>query len=148
MNFKASSKFTPVDISRVMQRIVPPMVSAVTEGCAAVVDEAQMIAPVDKGDLVASIHTQSVAVEGTMVTGVVVADSDHAMFVEFGTGVRGEGTYPYPLPDTGVPITGSWIYDYKAQNWQGHAAQPYMRPALDTAQPAIKAAFASRGFKV
>ena len=69
MNFKASSKFTPVDISRVMQRIVPPMVSAVTEGCAAVVDEAQMIAPVDKGDLVASIHTQSVAIEGAMVTG-------------------------------------------------------------------------------
>ena len=47
-----------------------------------------------------------------------------------------------------VPITGSWVYDYKKQNWVGHEAQPYMRPALDTARPAILEAFAKRGFKI
>ena len=148
MNFRATSEVKFVDLSRVMQATVLALVGAVTEGCEAVVDEAQMIAPVgETGDLVGSIHTASVQLVGSVVQGFVVADSDHAMFVEFGTGLRGEGTYPFPLPQSGVPITGSWVYDYKKQKWVGMPSQPYMRPALDTARPAIVAAFAKRGFK-
>jgi hypothetical protein len=149
VNFRAESTFKPVDLVRLQARIVPKIVAAVTEGCGAVVDEAQAIAPVgETGDFRDSIHTASVEVVGTAVNGRVVNDSDHAGFVEFGTGLRGEGTYPYDLPESGVPITGSWIYDYKKQNWQGHAAQPTLRPALDAARGAIRGAFLKQGFRV
>ena len=148
MNFRAQSTFKPADLSRLMQRIVPQLVAAVQEGCAAVVEEAEAIVPVDSGDLKDSIHIKSVELVGNSVNGNVVADAGYAGFVEFGTGLRGVGTYPYPLPTSGVPITGSWVYDYKQQKWIGHEARPFMRPALDSAQPAIRSAFARRGFKV
>jgi hypothetical protein len=149
MNFKATSTFNPRDTSRAMQAIVPRIVNAIEESQAAVVDEAQMICPVgETGELVGSIHPGPISLIGTVVSGTVVADSGHAGFVEFGTGLRGVGTYPYPLPETGVPFTGSWVYDYKKQNWIGHEAQPFMRPGLDTARPRIIAAFARQGFKV
>lgn len=148
MNFKASATFKPVDLVRLQQKLVPKIVAAVTEGCGAVVEEAQAMAPSESGELHDSIHTASVQLIGTSVSGTVVADAPHAGFVEFGTGLAGEGTYPGDLPEAGVPFTGSWVYDYKGQNWPGHAAQPYMRPALDSARGAIIAAYARQGFKV
>ena len=135
MNFRASSTYTPVDISRVMQRIVPQMVDAVTEGCEEVQVEAQDIVPVDTGDLRNSIMVQTVALEGSVVQGTVAANQPYAAYVEFGTGKRGAaspGAGPYPYTDS----------------WPGMPSQPYMRPALDTARPAIIDAFAKRGFKV
>lgn len=135
MNFRATSEFKPVDLSRIMQRIVPPLVAAVTESCTAVVGEAQVIVPVDTGELKDSIHTASVELVGTEVRGVVTASAPHAGFVEFGTGVRGAespGAGPYPY----------------SSSWPGMMAQPYMRPALDTARSAIVEAFAKRGFKL
>ena len=135
MNFRAESTFKPVDLSRIMQRIVPALVEAVTDGCTAVVGEAQAIVPVDTGELKDSIHTASVELVGNAVRGNVVADAPHAGFVEFGTGQRGAaspGAGPYPY----------------SPSWPGQMAQPYMRPALDTARPAITAAFAKRGFQV
>lgn len=135
MNFKAVSVFKPVQISRVMQAIVPAVVAAVTEGCTAIVDEAEAIVPVETGELRDSIHTASVSLIGTQVQGVVVADSPHAAFVEYGTGQRGASS------------AGAGEGPY-SPNWPGMAAQPFMRPALDTARPAIIAAFAKRGFKV
>ena len=148
MNFKATSTFTPVAISRAMQSVVPRIVAAVEESQAAVTDEAQMIAPMRSGDLVSKIGPGPVELIGSVVRGTVESTSDHAAFVEFGTGLKGEGTYPYPLPTEGVPITGSWVYDYKKQQWVGMESQPYLRPALDTARPAILDAFAKRGFKI
>jgi hypothetical protein len=149
VNFRASSTFRPVDISRAMQSVVPRLVAAIEDSQSAVTDEAQMIAPVGAtGDLVSNIAPGPVSLVGNVVSGTVVSASGHASFVEFGTGLRGEGTYPYPLPTENVPITGSWVYDYKKQNWVGHEAQPYMRPALDTARPAIIDSFAKQGFKI
>jgi HK97 gp10 family phage protein len=141
MNFRASSTFKPVDLVRIQQTFVPKIVAAVTEGCTAVVEEAQTIVPVDTGELKDSIHTASVQLEGTVVSGTVTADAPHAEFVEYGTGVRGDGTYPYELP-------ADWHYDYKGQGWKGHASQAFMRPALDTARAEILAAYEKQGFKV
>lgn len=141
MNFRATSTFKPVDLIRIQQLFVPKIVAAVTDGCGAVVTEAQAIAPVLSGEFHDSIHTASVQLVGTVVSGTVTASAPHSEFVEFGTGVRGEGTYPGELPE-------GWVYDHKDQNWQGHAAQPTMRPALDTARPEILAAYAKQGFKV
>ena len=148
MNFRATSTFKPVDLVSLQANFVPKIVAAVTEGCGAVVNEAQVLCPVESGELLESIHTASVELVGTSVTGSVVASAPYAGFVEFGTGLAGEGTYPYDLPQSGVPFTGSWVYDYKRQNWQGHESQTFMRPGLDAARGAIVAAFAKRGFKV
>jgi hypothetical protein len=135
VNFRANSTFKPVDLSRLMQIVVPKIVAAVTEGCDAVATEAEAIVPVDTGELKASIGIGPVALVGNAVEGSVVATAPHAAYVEFGTGIRGAasaGVGPYPY----------------SQSWPGMPASPYLRPALDTARPAIRDAFAKRGFKV
>ncbi len=147
MNFRASSRFVPLDIVTLMNRYVPRLVAAVTEGCEAVSAEAQALCPVDTGELQASIHVASVELVGTVVTGSVVADAPHAQFIEFGTGLRGSGTYPWPLPESGVPITGSWIYDYKGQGWVGKPASGFMRGALDGSHGAIVDAYSHQGLR-
>lgn len=134
MNFRATSEVKFVDLSRVMQAIVPALVGAVTDGCQAVADEAQAIVPVDTGALKESIHTATVELVGSVVQGSVVADEPYAAYVEFGTGQRGAAS----------PGAGPGPY---SESWPGQMAQPYMRPALDTARPAIVAAFEQRGFK-
>lgn len=74
----------------------------------------------------------------------IITDSDHACFVEFGTGQRGEDSpYPFPLPE-GVswtyhegetikqnPVTGRyyWFYPGKDGKWhytEGMPARPFM----------------------
>lgn len=118
-----------------MQRIVPQLVDAVTEACAAVADEAEAIVPVDTGELKSSIGIGTVSLEGTTVQGTVQATAPYAAYVEFGTGVRGAAS----------PGAGEGPY---SESWPGMPAQPYLRPALDTARPAILEAFAKRGFRV
>jgi hypothetical protein len=65
----------------------------------------------------------------------VQATSPHAAYVEFGTGQRGAAS------------AGAGNGPY-SETWPGMPAQPYLRPALDTARPAILGAFARRGFRV
>lgn len=96
--------------------------------------EAQALVRVDTGDLQAKIH-MTVTLSGQNVTGSVIADSDHAAYVEFGTGIRGassEGAGPYPYD----PL------------WPGMVAQPFLRPALDGSHPNILLAFRRQGFEV
>lgn len=58
------------------------------------------------GELISSIHSEYKGSQKSGAVFVVVADSDHAAFVEFGTGSIGqENPYPYELPE-GV----SWQY--------------------------------------
>lgn len=107
--------------------------------------------PVDTGDLKSSIFMER---RGNAEY-VVVADNDHAAFVEFGTGVVGQGTYDGELPS-------SWGYDqrrtptahdpldptawyYRNPNTgivhktRGHAAQPYMLPASEAMRQSVMA---------
>jgi len=105
-----------------------------------VLEEAEALVPVHSGELRESGHTE-IEVQGDVAHGFVVFDAPHAQFLEYGTGLAGDGTYPFELPEEGVPITGSWIYDYKQQDWPGMEARPYARPALDTARPAILEVF-------
>ena len=148
MNFRAQTTSRFVDQARIMQLIAPRAIAAVTEVCQAVASEARSICPVDTGELQSSIDVESVSLVGTVVSGSVSATAPHAGFVEFGTGLVGAGTYPYDLPQTGVPYTGAWQYDYRGRGWKGMAARPYMRPALDLARVQIPAAFARQGFKI
>lgn len=134
MNFRATSTFKPVDIARIMQRVVPAAVAAITEGAEAVAAEAQTIVPVDTGELRDSIGVGPVALVGNEVQGSIEATAPYAAYVEFGTGQRGAAS----------PGAGAGPY---SDTWPGMTAQPYLRPALDTARPAILDAFVKRGFK-
>ncbi len=59
------------------------------------------------GELIESLRSEYVESVPHGAVFAVVTDSDHAAFVEFGTGQKGNDTpYPYPLPD-GV----SWSYN-------------------------------------
>lgn len=59
------------------------------------------------GELIQSLHTEYKDSSKFGAAFAVVTDSDHAAFVEFGTGSKGEDKpYPYPLPE-GV----SWDYN-------------------------------------
>lgn len=96
------------------------------------------------GELIASIHSEYKDSTKYRAIFAVVADSSHAVFVEFGTGQRGEDKpYPYPLPE-GVSwdynvgktirqnaVTGRYYWFYPGQDgkWhytEGMPARPFM----------------------
>lgn len=127
INFKATAKFDGLNIS-VAQATYGQAIQLSTEQSADIVlEEAEAIVPVDTGELRESGHTE-VERAGLQSTAAVVFDSEHAGYVEFGTGQRGAES----------PGAGEGPYD---PNWPGMPAQPYLRPALDTARPAITEVF-------
>lgn len=96
------------------------------------------------GELIQSLHSEYKG--GTQYGAIfaIATDSDHAAFVEFGTGQRGEDRpYPYPLPE-GVSwdynvgktirknaVTGRYYWFYPGQDglWhytEGMPARPFM----------------------
>ena len=96
------------------------------------------------GELIASIHSEYKDSTKYGAIFAVVADSSHAVFVEFGTGQRGKDKpYPYPLPE-GVswdynvgktirqnPVTGRYFWFYPGQDgkWhytEGMPARPFL----------------------
>lgn len=96
------------------------------------------------GELIQSLHSEYKGSTQYGVIFAIVTDSDHAAFVEFGTGQRGEDRpYPYPLPE-GVswdynvgktirqnPVTGRYFWFYPGQDgkWhytEGMPARPFM----------------------
>ena len=93
--------------------------------------QAKELVPVDTGNLRGSIH-MSVQTKGKEVVGRVYTNNDHAMYVEFGTGIRGNGSYPYQVK--GLSLS------YKS-DWQGMVAQPYMYPALKKGREYAKGLF-------
>jgi HK97 gp10 family phage protein len=147
MNPRASSGFKPGNLAAIEQEIINRVEVAVTESSVAVMDAAKILVPVDTGELRSSIAVQ-VEFRGKIVVGTIYAGANHAAFVEYGTGLVGAAAPHPPLPTEGVPITGSWIYDYKGQSWIGMAARPFLRPAYDASKNFILAAFRRQGFKV
>lgn len=95
------------------------------------------------GELISSIEARyGGSTKGSAVF-YVVADSRHAVFVEFGTGQLGlEGSYPYPFPEgvewnynTGKTIFEiengqyGWFYPAEDGKWyftQGMPSRPFM----------------------
>lgn len=96
------------------------------------------------GELINSIHAQYKGKQQGEHTYAIIAGSEHAVFVEFGTGQRGiDEPYPYPLPQgvswsyaTGKTIrknalTGRYYWFYPGQDglWhytEGMPARPFM----------------------
>ena len=104
--------------------------------------QAKDLAPVDKGDLAGSIHMQ-VKDTGEELQGRVYTNKEYAPYVEFGTGVTGNGTYPYQIEGLNLVYRdkGWAYYDEDKGEWiytKGQEAQPYMYPALNMHKKTIK----------
>ena len=78
--------------------------------------QAKGLAPFNTGTLRNSIKMNY---DSNKKEGKVYTNNEYATYVEFGTGVRGNGSYP----DSNKSLTYN-------QNWKGQVAQPYMYPAL------------------
>ena len=110
------------------------------------------------GELLNSIHEESGVQTKNAAIFYVVADSEHAAFVEFGTGQIGmEGSYPYPFPEgvewnynTGKTIFEispgqyGWFYPMGDGTWrftQGMPSRPFMyETAIDLRQRIVQIA--------
>ena len=110
-----------------VQQIVAALLAAADVAGHTVLAEAQQIVPVDTGDLEASGAVDTVD-NGSAVVSTVSFGTDHAAYVEFGTGQRGAGS----------PGAGPYPYN---PDWPGMVAQPYLRPALDSSRGEIVSAF-------
>lgn len=82
------------------------------------------------GRLMNSISKRIVA-EGTGITGEVYTNVEYAPYLEYGTGTRGQASYTPPV-DTDLTFSEDWV---------GHPAYPYMRPALEENKDKIKELF-------
>ncbi len=117
---------------------------AVTDATGVVETAAKMLTPVLTGELRRSIHMDVKDKEMT-VTGKVFTTNEYAAYVEFGTGRKGKGTYPYELEGIQLEYADyNWTFpDPKKEDeriWtSGQVAQPYMYPALSRNKNKIRA---------
>ena len=75
-----------------------------------------------------------------MHIGIVLTNVEYAAYVEFGTGPKGNGTYPYELPGGIHYKADKWRGKIPAVGWRmisGQKAQPYLYPALINNREAI-----------
>lgn len=86
--------------------------------------QAKALAPADTGTLRNSIRMNY---DSNKKEGKVYTNNEYATYVEFGTGIRGNGSYP----DSNKNLTYN-------QNWKGQVAQPYMYPALQHGKSLVK----------
>lgn len=119
VNLSASAIFKPrSELGRFVDvHITPAVRAAVEESCQVIEDAAKAMCPVDTGALRDSI-THEVEELPKTIRGTVGPHTDYAVYVEFGTGVRGSSS----------PGAGPGPY---SSTWPGMVAQPYMRPAAD-----------------
>lgn len=107
--------------------------------------QAKLLAPKDTGNLAGSIH-QNITKSNDNILGSISTNVRYAPYVEFGTGVKGNGTYPYKPKNINLTYRSSgWCYfDESKQELiftKGQVAQPYMYPALKRNEKAIKQLF-------
>ena len=117
--------------------------SAVNKATQLVHGQAKALAPADTGQLRGSIHMQ-VKDKGNEIEGRVYTNVEYAAYVEFGTGIKGNGTYPYQVEGLNLEYKNKgWAYyDEDKGEWiftKGQKAQPYMYPALKQNEKTIKA---------
>ena len=127
MNFSAKSSFSGLNLSVAQAAFETAARLSVEQSAEIVLEEAEAIVPVDTGELRESGHVELLQ-GGPQPSAAVVFDEPYAAYLEYGTGIRGAAS----------PGAGDGPYD---PNWPGMVAQPYLRPALDTARPAIVEVF-------
>lgn len=115
---------------------------AVNKATQLVHGQAKALAPADTGLLRGSIHMK-VKNTGKAIEGRVYTNTEYAAYVEFGTGVKGNGTYPHNVEGLSLEYRNKgWAYyDEDKGEWiftKGQKAQPYMYPALKSNEKTIK----------
>ena len=96
------------------------VVLGVRNAAALVESQAKYLAPVDTGNLRNTIHMNQPKIMRGEVTASVSTNCEYAPFVEFGTGMKGNGSYPYKT-DENLAYSPDWV---------GQPAQPYLGKAL------------------
>ena len=97
--------------------------------------QARSLCPVDTGALRESIHMQFTP-KGKGSTGKVYTNMEYAAYVEFGTGIQGNGSYPHAdklSQELTYRDTPWWYTKDEGETFihtKGQVAQPYMYPAL------------------
>ena len=134
-----ASSITVLNADRLKQKLsalaMLKVEQAVNKATLLVEGQAKDLCPVDTGALRESIHPKIEKSEHE-VKGIVSTQCEYAAFVEFGTGTKGQGTYPYTINGLQLqyrqdgwafvdPKTGETIWTH------GQKAQPFMYPALD-----------------
>lgn len=117
----------------------------ITDCTLLVESQAKTLCPVNKGDLRGSIHPEVKEV-GKTVYGRVYTSKECVLYVEFGTGPRGNGTYPYQIQGFTLKYRDTkWCYPSKDKDgnqifiWtKGQKAQPFMYPALESKKKYIQ----------
>lgn len=117
----------------------------ITECTVLVEAQAKLLCPVNSGDLMGSIHPE-VKESENKVYGRVYTQKWYAPYVEFGTGPKGNGTYPYKIKGFTLKYRNTkWCYptfdggrEMKYIWTKGQKAQPYMYPALEANKKTIQ----------
>ena len=95
---------------------------------------AKELCPVDTGNLQGSINSRVHRTDRNKVKVTVYTQVEYAPYVEFGTGIRGNGSYPYDN-------------DIEYGSIAGQVAQPFMYPALKLTEQDILEEFYKKGRK-
>jgi hypothetical protein len=122
VGLSATAKFTPRnDLGQFVPVFVTPGVRASVEAwCKLVLDRILEIVPRDTGAL-ADSYQSSIEDTGKTIVGRVGTTLYYAVYVEYGTGIRGASS------------AGAGDGPYSS-TWPGMAAQPHVRPAYDEAR--------------
>ena len=113
--------------------------------------EAKLRAPANEGELRNSIKARA-RLEGNRAIGEVYTNSDHAAYVEFGTGPKGQANHSGISPEVSVSYRSTPWYVHEDQidvgpyhfakrgefyKMYGQPAQPYLYPALKDNQERV-----------
>jgi len=115
--------------------------------------QAKKLAPVDDGGLRSSIHPK-VTTEGSKVIGTVYTACEYAAFNEFGTGIKGSGTYPYKVDGVNLKYRKTpWAFpnpDYGAFGFfkNGRARRSRKFTYEDDDDPTVRIERAKKGQNV
>ena len=103
---------------------------------------AQNFAAEDSGELRESILLDPVRIEDGEIVGGYGTNSDHAVYVEYGTGQRGlSGEVANGLTKDPEPVS------YR-EDWSGMPAQPFMYPAVKEVEKELPAMLEQLGKKI
>lgn len=138
---------------------------AMKEAVLLVQRDAKMLAPVEGGELRDSIFTD-VSTDGKITKGTCFTNKQYAMYVEFGTGPKGQAEHSGISPEINPVYSQSpwWIHESQIDkglaekyHWfhldtengrfylcYGQAAQPFMYPALKDNKEHIRKIFANQ----
>ena len=107
--------------------------------------QAKLLAPSNMGTLKNSIH-MSINKGSNNIEGRVFTSLEYAPYVEFGTGIKGNGSYPYKTKGLKLSYRNTpWVYTpddgETFYTTRGQRAQPFMYPALKNNEKRIKQMF-------